>query len=79
MDHDKLFSIIDYGSSKFRLGAFNYKNDGSKYVTNNINFNNDENFKNLILMLYVFHFICDQSAGRHSLFSWLTTSPSVFR
>ena len=51
MDHDKLFSIIDYGSSKFRLGAFNYKNDGSKYVTNNINFNNDENFKNLILDL----------------------------
>ena len=49
MDHDKLFSVIDYGSANIRLGAFNYKNVGSKFITNNINFNNDENFKNLIL------------------------------
>ena len=49
MDHDKLFSVIDYGFSKIRLGAFNYEKVGSKYIANDTNLNNDENFKNLIL------------------------------
>ena len=36
MDHDKLFSVIDYGSANIRLGAFNYK----RWDQNKFNFDN---------------------------------------